>query len=88
MGFFNKMNYYVEFLERGKFLALDLGGTNFRILLVHLKEENRNEIQSKTYTIPDTIMLGSGQQLFDYIAECLAYFMKVLQCKILKVSSS
>lgn len=65
------------FLERGKFLALDLGGTNFRVLIIHLKGENEFQMQSKIYAIPQNIMLGSGQQLFDHIAECLANFMKV-----------
>lgn len=63
--------------ERGKFLALDLGGTNFRVLIIHLKGENEFEMQSKIYAVPQNIMLGSGEQLFDHIAECLANFMKV-----------
>lgn len=62
--------------ERGKFLALDLGGTNFRVLLIDLKGENDFDMQSRVYSIPQNIMLGSGQQLFDHIAECLSSFMK------------
>ncbi|XP_059608270.1 hexokinase type 2 isoform X2 [Phlebotomus argentipes] len=62
--------------ETGKFLALDLGGTNFRVLLIHLKGENEFEMLSKIYAIPKTIMVGTGKQLFDHIAECLANFMK------------
>lgn len=62
--------------ERGKFLALDLGGTNFRVLLIHLKGDSDFEMQSKIYAIPQSIMLGSGTQLFDHIAECLANFIK------------
>lgn len=63
--------------ERGKFLALDLGGTNFRVLLIHLKGNSEFEMQSKIYAIPQSIMLGHGNQLFDHIAECLANFIKV-----------
>lgn len=63
--------------EKGKFLALDLGGTNFRVLLIHLKGDNDFEMQSKIYAIPQSIMIGSGAQLFDHIAECLSNFMKV-----------
>lgn len=62
--------------ERGKFLALDLGGTNFRVLLIHLKEANVFHMQSRIYAIPQHIMLGPGLQLFDHIAECLSNFMK------------
>lgn len=60
--------------ERGKFLALDLGGTNFRVLLIHLKGEQDYEFQSKIFEIPQSIMTGSGKDLFDHIAKCLAEF--------------
>lgn len=61
--------------ERGKFLALDLGGTNFRVLIINLGE-NHFDMQSKIYAIPNNIMTGTGIALFDHIAECLANFMK------------
>ncbi|XP_026319326.1 hexokinase type 2 isoform X2 [Hyposmocoma kahamanoa] len=61
--------------ERGKFLALDLGGTNFRVLIITLGESHF-DMQSKIYAIPQTIMTGTGVALFDHIAECLANFMK------------
>ncbi|KAJ0183264.1 hypothetical protein K1T71_001240 [Dendrolimus kikuchii] len=61
--------------ERGKFLALDLGGTNFRVLIINLGE-NHFDMQSKIYAIPNNIMTGTGVALFDHIAECLANFMK------------
>ncbi|XP_054264515.1 hexokinase type 2 isoform X2 [Macrosteles quadrilineatus] len=60
--------------ERGKFLALDLGGTNFRVLVIHL-DESHFDMQSKIYAIPEDIMTGSGTKLFDHIAECMANFM-------------
>ncbi|GFG39358.1 hypothetical protein Cfor_08311, partial [Coptotermes formosanus] len=62
--------------ERGKFLALDLGGTNFRVLLITLGEKKHFDMKSKIYAIPQSIMVGSGTQLFDHIAECLANFMR------------
>lgn len=62
--------------EMGKFLALDLGGTNFRVLLIHLKGEEDYEFQSKIYALPQDVLTGSGDQLFDHIAECLADFTK------------
>ncbi|XP_044257846.1 hexokinase type 2-like isoform X3 [Tribolium madens] len=61
--------------ETGKFLALDLGGTNFRVLLIELSK-NHFEMRSKIFAIPQHIMLGSGEQLFDHIADCLAKFAK------------
>ena len=48
--------------ENGDFLALDLGGTNFRVLLVRLQGPDI-DIQSKTYLIPQRIMLGTGTQV-------------------------
>lgn len=46
--------------ETGKVLALDLGGTNFRVLLVTLKPQSRVDLQSKIFVIPQSIMLGPG----------------------------
>lgn len=62
--------------EKGKFLALDLGGTNFRVLLIELGGSQKNKMLSKIFAVPQSIMLGSGQGLFDHIADCLAVFMK------------
>ncbi|XP_049712398.1 hexokinase-2 isoform X2 [Elephas maximus indicus] len=69
--------------EHGEFLALDLGGTNFRVLWVKVTDNGlqRVEIENKIYAIPEDIMRGSGTQLFDHIAECLANFMDQLQIK-------
>lgn len=64
--------------ERGKVLALDLGGTNFRVLLIHLKGEDDYEFESKIFAIPQGLMLGSGVELFDHIAKCLAEFANEL----------
>ena len=46
--------------ENGRFLALDLGGTNFRVLLVDLKGKDQPETVSKLFLIPNIIMLGHG----------------------------
>lgn len=60
--------------EHGTFLALDLGGTNFRVLLININGEQFS-MQNEIYAVPQEIMLGTGVQLFDHIAECLATFM-------------
>ncbi|EDV93625.1 hexokinase type 2 [Drosophila grimshawi] len=62
--------------ERGKCLALDLGGTNFRVLLVTLKSETDVDTESKSYVISKALQEGPGKQLFDFIAECLSDFCK------------
>ncbi|CAK9795727.1 Hexokinase type 2 [Anthophora plagiata] len=63
--------------EKGNFLALDLGGTNFRVLLITLDGQNF-DMKSKIFAIPESLMLGTGTQLFDHIAQCLAHFVKDL----------
>ncbi|XP_054722126.1 hexokinase-2-like [Uloborus diversus] len=63
--------------EQGKFLALDLGGTNFRVLCIDLDGDQFNMI-NEIYEIPQSIMLGSGEQLFDHIAECLGHCLEQL----------
>ncbi|XP_064102419.1 hexokinase type 2-like isoform X4 [Macrobrachium nipponense] len=60
--------------EKGRFLALDLGGTNFRVLLIQLGE--KCSMDSRIYAVPQPIMVGPGDGLFDHIAECLASFIK------------
>uniref|UniRef100_A0A914I122 Phosphotransferase n=2 Tax=Globodera TaxID=31242 RepID=A0A914I122_GLORO len=62
--------------ECGEFLALDLGGTNFRVLLITLEGECRSTMRSKIYRVPDYVQKGTGTALFDHIAACLAKFMQ------------
>lgn len=61
--------------ERGKFLALDLGGTHFRVLLFRLNGREET-LTSKIYPIPVHVKQSTGAKLFDHIAECLADFLK------------
>ncbi|KAF5899044.1 hexokinase-2-like, partial [Clarias magur] len=69
--------------EKGDFLALDLGGTNFRILRVKVSSNGKQtvEMENQIYAIPETLMRGSGTELFDHIAECLANFLEKLGIK-------
>merc|ERR1719215_1850781 len=61
--------------EHGKFLSLDLGGTNFRVIVMELTPDQEFLMDSKIYAIPHDIMTGSGEQLFDHISSCLADFI-------------
>ncbi|KAK2150406.1 hypothetical protein LSH36_406g01045 [Paralvinella palmiformis] len=60
--------------ERGDFLALDLGGTNFRVLAITLNGL-KVEMKNKIYPIAPEIMTGKATQLFDHIASCIDNFM-------------
>lgn len=61
--------------ETGRFLSLDLGGTNFRVLCVDIGENKTFSMQSKVFAIPREIMVGTGDALFDHIASCLHEFI-------------
>ncbi|XWS69943.1 hypothetical protein CRYUN_Cryun03dG0006800 [Craigia yunnanensis] len=63
--------------EKGLFYALDLGGTNFRVLRVHLggKESRVIKKEFEEVSIPPHLMTGSSDALFDYIASALAKFV-------------
>uniref|UniRef100_A0A672TJJ4 hexokinase n=1 Tax=Strigops habroptila TaxID=2489341 RepID=A0A672TJJ4_STRHB len=59
--------------ERGEFLALDLGGTNFRVLVVRVAEDSIR-MASEIYVIPTSIIQGTGVELFNHIVECIMDF--------------
>ncbi|XP_060737788.1 hexokinase-4 [Tachysurus vachellii] len=65
--------------EVGDFLALDLGGTNFRVMLVVVGEDEdrgwKVETKHRMYSIPEDAMTGTAEMLFDYIAECISDFL-------------
>ncbi|XP_037324251.2 hexokinase-2-like [Pungitius pungitius] len=63
--------------EKGDFLALDLGGTNFRVLHVRVVEEQQKvlKMNSQICAIPKEMMQGTGEELFDHIAACLNDFL-------------
>ncbi|KAI4380011.1 hypothetical protein MLD38_006245 [Melastoma candidum] len=63
--------------EEGLFYALDLGGTNFRVLRVHLGGREKGVISQEfeEVSIPPHLMTGSSHELFDYIAQALAKFV-------------
>ncbi|KAH8870722.1 Hexokinase [Schistosoma japonicum] len=49
--------------ETGNFLALDLGGTNYRVLSVTLEGKGKSpRIQERTYSIPAEKMSGTGTE--------------------------
>ncbi|XP_072959147.1 hexokinase-2-like [Typha angustifolia] len=63
--------------EKGLFYALDLGGTNFRVLRVQLGGKERRVVKQEyeEVSIPQNLMVGSSGELFDFIAAELAKFV-------------
>ncbi|KAK6645117.1 hypothetical protein RUM43_001393 [Polyplax serrata] len=83
-------NTYIENLpdgtEEGKFLSLDLGGTNFRILLTTFRGGEVTETTVQHYEISQELRLGSGTDLFDHVADCVCHFINEKQLTDNKIS--
>lgn len=60
--------------EEGLFYALDLGGTNFRVLRVQLGGKDIKP-ESREVSIPPHLMSGNAAELFGFIASALAKFV-------------
>ncbi|MCX8022555.1 MAG: hypothetical protein N2745_07265 [Syntrophorhabdaceae bacterium] len=64
-----------EGTEKGRYLVLDLGGTNIRVLEVVLRGGGEvSLIAASRFVIPGRVMNGPGEELFDFIAECVDMF--------------
>ncbi|KAM3405601.1 hypothetical protein ACQJBY_008227 [Aegilops geniculata] len=76
-GCANLIESLVIWQEKGLFYALDLGGTNFRVLRVQLggKEGRVVKQECDELSIPAHLMTGTSQELFDFIAAALAKFV-------------
>uniref|UniRef100_A0A0E0DZ42 Phosphotransferase n=1 Tax=Oryza meridionalis TaxID=40149 RepID=A0A0E0DZ42_9ORYZ len=64
--------------EHGLFYALDLGGTNFRVIRVQLGGREKRVVsqQYEEVAIPPHLMVGTSMELFDFIAAELESFVK------------
>lgn len=63
--------------ERGRFLSLDLGGTNIRVMVVELDGNGNAALAAVSkFVIPQEMMSGTGDNLFDFIADCIKLFFK------------
>jgi len=71
--------------EKGQFLALDLGGTNFRVILLKLDPTSDLDTIVKYYKVPDEIRLGEGVLLFEFLAECIHNFLEEYKLLGLKI---
>lgn len=61
--------------EKGKFISLDLGGTNLRILELELKGKGRvATFKEKRFILGKKIITGKAEGLFDFIAGCVKDF--------------
>ncbi|KAI9313612.1 hexokinase-domain-containing protein [Dichotomocladium elegans] len=61
--------------ETGRYLALDLGGTNLRVCEVKLKGAGNFEIQQQKYKVSPELKAGEMRDLCDFIADCVDSFI-------------
>lgn len=60
--------------ENGTYLGMDLGGTNFRIVRVDMKNGNATT-DTKYYDLNKELLKGPSDGVFDHIANCLRKFL-------------
>lgn len=67
---------YPDGSETGDYLALDLGGTNLRVVMVHLHGQGKLESEQAFYKLPDGIRTVQDRSvLFEFMADCLEKFL-------------
>jgi hexokinase len=63
--------------EKGTFYALDLGGTNFRVIRLELEGNGKiGKLVKEQFTISQEAMTGTSENLFDFIADCVHSFIQ------------
>lgn len=61
--------------ETGDYLAIDLGGTNLRVVLVKLGGNRDFDTTQSKFALPKHMRTATSDELFDFIAECLKKFV-------------
>lgn len=62
--------------ETGDYLAIDLGGTNLRVVLVKLLGDSKFDTTQSKYALPKHMRQASADELWNFIAECLQKFVQ------------
>lgn len=61
--------------ETGDYLAIDLGGTNLRVVLVKLLGDSKFDTTQSKYALPKHMRTATSDELWGFIAECLQKFV-------------
>ncbi|KAG9323435.1 hypothetical protein KVV02_008835 [Mortierella alpina] len=61
--------------EVGSYLALDVGGTNLRVVSVHLTGGGEISTRQTKYRIDEKLKVGDAKALFDFMAVCVDNFL-------------
>ncbi|KAK0109881.1 glucokinase [Cadophora gregata] len=63
--------------EKGLYMAVDLGGTNFRVCSIQLNGDTTfNLVQSKVAVPPELMRAKTAQELFSFLAKQIELFLK------------
>lgn len=61
--------------ETGDYLAIDLGGTNLRVVLVKLTGDSKFDTTQSKYALPKHMRTAKSEELWSFIATCLQKFV-------------
>ncbi|ODV87121.1 hypothetical protein CANARDRAFT_174217 [[Candida] arabinofermentans NRRL YB-2248] len=61
--------------ETGDYLAIDLGGTNLRVVLVTLKGNSDFSFTHSKFALPESMRTAKSEELWEFIAICLKEFV-------------
>ncbi|KAI8092464.1 hexokinase-domain-containing protein [Halteromyces radiatus] len=61
--------------ETGRYMALDLGGTNLRVCEFHLEGQGKFSVHQQKYVVSDQLKKGEMRHLCDFIADCVDNFI-------------
>lgn len=64
--------------ETGEFLAIDLGGTNLRVVLVKLGGNHDFDVTQNKYKLPANLRTATADELWSFVADCLKQFVDEL----------
>jgi len=61
--------------EKGDYIALDMGGTNFRVLKISLLGDGTTKIKASKDQFPESAMNGDAADLFGFVADKILRFL-------------
>lgn len=62
--------------EKGLYMAVDLGGTNFRVCSIKLNGDSTFNLAYNKVAIPKELMVGTSQELFSFLAKEIKAFLQ------------
>ena len=61
--------------EHGDYLSIDLGSTNFRVMLSHFASGEEPRCRVQHYKVPDSVRKGHSDGIFNFMAESIGDFV-------------